>query len=93
MYITKQQMCNFAFWEIIANADIEYIIQTLDYCTALGVVYILRKHFPEIIDGILRPKAARVDCGQKPQHHLNHRTLYSRLEDAIIACVRRPQGS
>ena len=38
--------------------------QTKDY----GVVHMLRNHFLEIIDEILRPEVATVRCGQRPQH-------------------------
>ena len=31
-------------------------------------VHILRNHFPEVTDGILRPEVATVGCGRRPQH-------------------------
>ena len=33
-----------------------------------GVVHILRNHFPELTDGILRQEVAKVGCGRRPQH-------------------------
>ena len=33
-----------------------------------GAVHLLRNHFPELKDGILRAEVATVGCGRMPQH-------------------------
>ena len=34
-----------------------------------GIIHILHNHYPELIDGILRPEVATIGCGQRPQHY------------------------
>ncbi len=59
----------------------------------LGFVHILRNHFVEVLDGILRLEAATVGCGRRPQHLCGHSNSYSRPEAATVPCDRRAQDS
>ena len=53
--------------------------------------HILRNHFLEVIDGILRPEVATVGCGLRPQHPWGLSTSYSWPEVATILCAQRAQ--
>ena len=40
---------------------------------------------------LLRPEAATVGCCRRQQHLWSHRNPYSRPQDAVFTCGRRPQ--
>ena len=56
-----------------------------------GFVHILRNHFLEVKDGILRPEVATVGCCRRQQHLWGHRNPYSRPEAATVPCARGAQ--
>ena len=58
-----------------------------------GAVPILRNHFPELRDWILRPEVTTVGFGHRPQHLWSRRNPYSRPEAATVDCARRAQDS
>ena len=56
-----------------------------------GSIHILRNHFQEVKDKILRPEEATVGCGHRPQHLWRYRNPYLRPEADTVPCAQRAQ--
>ena len=84
---------NGASWPYIPLPPPLSMLRGITVYVSLGFVHILRNHFPELADWILRPEVATVGCGRRPQHLWSHRNPYSWSDASTVPCAQKAQDS